>query len=207
MEILPVTPDRWDDFADLFTRPGPRGGGGPGSGGCWCMWWRQRTGSRERNRRAMRTLVKEGREPGLLAYEDGVAIGWVSVSPREDFGHLARSKHYGPAEPEEGVWSIVCFHIHPSARRKGVAKALLHAAVEHALRRGARAIEAYPHQRRPDYMGSAEMFEAAGFRPVRSASVRTIMRYVPRHTGQPTSRPAAKRATQSRSRAPRTRKK
>jgi GNAT superfamily N-acetyltransferase len=169
------------------------------------MWWRERGRSQERNRRAMRELVKEGREPGLLAYEDGIPVGWISVSPREDFGHLARSKHYGPVEEEEGVWSIVCFHIHPSARRRGVAKALLGAAVEHALRRGARVIEAYPHERRPDYMGSAAMFEDAGFRPVRSASVRTIVRYVPRHSGQSTSRPAARSATQSRSRTPRTR--
>jgi ribosomal protein S18 acetylase RimI-like enzyme len=154
----------------------------------------------------MRTLVKEGREPGLLAYEDGVAVGWVSVSPKEDYGHLARSKHYGFLEAEEGVWSIVCFHIHPSARHKGVAKTLLGAAVEHAVRRGARAIEAYPHGRRPDYMGSAAMFEAAGFRPVRTASVRTIMCYFPRHSGQSTSRPSAKPATQSRRRTPPTRR-
>lgn len=169
------------------------------------MWWRQRTGSRDRNRRALRTLVKDGREPGLLAYEDGVPIGWVSVSPRKEFGQLMRSKHYGPSEEEEGVWSIVCFHVHPSARHGGVAKALLAAAVEHALERGASAVEAYPHERRADYMGSPEMFKAAGFRPVRSAGVRTIVRYSERHSGQSTSRPSAKSATQSRRRTPPTR--
>jgi GNAT superfamily N-acetyltransferase len=209
VEIVPVRADRWDDLVDLFMRRGPRGGAGLGEGGCWCMWWRERTGSRERNRRAMRTLVKEGREPGLLAYEDGVPVGWVSVSPREDFGQLHRSKHYGPVVDEEGVWAIVCFHVHPTARHRGVAKALLGAAVEHALEHGASAVEAYPHERRADYMGSAEMFEAAGFRPVRSASVRTIVRYDPRYdarqTGQSTSRPSARSATQSRRRTPPTR--
>jgi GNAT superfamily N-acetyltransferase len=178
VEIAPVTPDRWDDLVDLFTRRGPRGGGGVGQQ-CWCMWWRERGRSRERNRRAMRTLVKEGREPGLLAFEDGVPVGWVSVAPRVDFGHLMRSKHYGPdAEEDEAVWSIVCFIVHPTARHRGVAKALLDAAVEHALSRGASAVEAYPHARVRDYMGSAQMFEAAGFRPLRRASVRTIVRYV-----------------------------
>jgi GNAT superfamily N-acetyltransferase len=206
VEIVPVTPERWDDLVDLFTRKGPRGGGGVGQW-CWCMWWRQRGRSREQNRRGMRTLVKEGREPGLLAYEDGVPVGWVSVSPRADFGHLSRSKHYGPREGEnDQVWSIVCFIVHPKARRKGVAKALLDGAVEHALSRGASAVEAYPHARTRDYMGSAEMFEAAGFRLLRSASVRTIVRYEPRHSGQSTSRPAAKSATQSRRRTPPTRK-
>jgi hypothetical protein len=38
MEIHPVTPERWPDLADLFTRPGPRGGT-PMTAGCWCMWW------------------------------------------------------------------------------------------------------------------------------------------------------------------------
>jgi GNAT superfamily N-acetyltransferase len=205
VEIAPVTPDRWVDLIDLFMRRGPRGGAGLGEGGCWCMWWRERTDSRERNRRGMRTLVKEGREPGLLAYEEGNPIGWVSVSPREDYGQLARSKHYGPVEEEVGVWSIVCFHVHPTARHRGVAKALLGAAVEHAFDHGASAVEAYPHQGRADYMGSAQMFEAAGFRRVRSTSVRTIVRYRPRHSGQSTSRPAARSATQSRRRTPPTR--
>jgi GNAT superfamily N-acetyltransferase len=169
------------------------------------MWWRQRTGSRECNRRAMRTLVKEGREPGLLAYEEGLPVGWVSVSPREDFGQLVRSKHYGPAKHEEGVWSIVCFHVHPAARHRGVAKAMLGAAVEHALEHAANAVEAYPHERRADYMGSAEMFEAVGFRPVRAAGVRTIVRYGAPQRGQSTSRPSARSATQSRRRTPPTR--
>ena len=205
MEVVPLTPDRWDDFVDLFMRKGPRGGAGLGEGGCWCMWWRQRTGNRERNRRAMRTLVKAGREPGLLAYAEGIPVGWVSVAPREDYGQLARSKHYGPVKEDEGVWAIVCFHVHPSARHRGVAKALLEAAVEHAARRGARAVEAYPHERRADYMGSREMFEAAGFREVRSGGVRTIVRYSPRQRGQSTSRPRARSDTQSRRRTPPTR--
>jgi GNAT superfamily N-acetyltransferase len=206
VEITPVTPDRWDDLVDLFTRRGPRGGGGPGAN-CWCMWWRHRHRSASGNRRALRALVKEGREPGLLAYEDGVPVGWVSVAPREEYGHLSRSKHYGPSEPEEGVWSIACFIVHPSARHKGVAKALLEGAVDHALGRGASAIEAYPHVRTRDYMGSGEMFASAGFQPVRAASVRTIVRYEPGQVGQSTSRPAAKSATQSRRRTPPRRKK
>jgi GNAT superfamily N-acetyltransferase len=150
--------------------------------------------------------VKAGKEPGLLAYEDGVPIGWVSVAPREDYGHLSRSRHYGATEPEEGVWCIVCFIVHPSARHRGVAKELLQAAVGHAVAKGASAVEGYPHTRRADYMGSAEMFASAGFEPVREASVRTIVRYEPRQAGQSTSRPAARSATQSRSRMPRTRK-
>jgi GNAT superfamily N-acetyltransferase len=205
VEIAPVTPERWDDLVELFRRRGPRGGVGPGAQ-CWCMWWRQRGRNAAANRRGLRVVVNGGNEPGLLAYENGAAVGWVSVAPHGEYGHLSRSKHYGVADGEEGVWSIACFIVDPSARHRGVAKALLAAAVEHAVARGASAVEGYPHSRRADYMGSAEMFASAGFEPVREASVRTIVRYRPRHSGQSTSRPAARSATQSRKRTPPTRK-
>jgi GNAT superfamily N-acetyltransferase len=145
--------------------------------GCWCMWWRRRTGDPRKNKRAMRALVRDGREPGLLAYEDGVPVGWVSLAPREEFGHLVRSRYYGPQDEDEeqGVWSIACFYVDPRAKRRGVASALLAAAVDHALARGATAVEAYPHER-GDYMGSPSMFAAAGFEAVRAARTRTIMR-------------------------------
>jgi hypothetical protein len=33
LTVLPVTPDRWDDFEKLFGKSGA-------CAGCWCMWWR-----------------------------------------------------------------------------------------------------------------------------------------------------------------------
>ena len=174
LAVHAVTPDRWDDFADLFTRPGPRGGT-PIPAGCWCMWWRRRTGNPDRNREAMKALVRDGREPGLLAYEGGSAVGWVAIAPREDFEVLVRSRKYGPTDSDKRVYAVTCFYVDPRAKRRGVARALLGAAVDHARKRGARAVESYPHER-GDYMGSPAMFAAAGFEPVRTTSVRTIMR-------------------------------
>jgi len=171
MEIAPVTPERWDDLADLFARKGPRGGT-PMTAGCWCMFWRQRTGDPGKNRRAMRGIVHEGREPGLLAYDEGTAVGWVSVAPREEYGQLVRSRNYGPRDDDEtGVWSIVCFYVDPRSKKQGVASALLKAAVAHALARGASAIEAYPHHK-GDYMGAEEHFVRLGFEHVRRAGAR-----------------------------------
>lgn len=175
VDVVPVTRDRWDDLVGLFERKGPRGGT-PVTAGCWCMWWRERTGSAERNKRAMETLVREGREPGLLAYESGLPVGWVSVGRREEYGQLVRSRTYRPVDDDPGIWAIVCFYVDPRAKRQGVSTALLEAAVEHALDRGATAIEAYPHER-GDYMGLPESFARLGFEPVRSAGKRTIMQY------------------------------
>jgi GNAT superfamily N-acetyltransferase len=174
LEIGPVSPERWTDLAELFERKGPRGGT-PMTAGCWCMWWRQRTGDGGKNKRNMRKLARNGREPGLLAYDDGAPVGWVAVAPRDEYGQLLRSRVYAPTDEDEGVWSIVCFYVDPRAKRKGVARALLEAAVDHALARGATAIEAFPHEK-GDYMGSLELFAEAGFEPLRVTAKRTLVR-------------------------------
>ena len=173
--IHPATPDRWSDLVDLFERPGPRGGT-PITSNCWCMFWRQRTGDGGKNKKAMKGLVSDGMEPGLIAYDDDVPVGWVSVAPRAEFGQLMRSRSYRPREEEDGIWSIVCFYVDRQAKKQGVREALLEAAVDHAERGGARAIEAYPHVD-GDYMGSHAAFERKGFVQVREAGKRVVMRY------------------------------
>lgn len=188
IEVKPVTPGRWADLVDLFERPGPRGGK-PVSSGCWCMYWRlpnaqftefwgRGTKRGTGNRAAMKKIVAQGREPGLLAYVDGIPAGWVSVAPRAEFPRLESSRALKPVD-DRPVWSIVCFYIHASYKRRGVATQLLRAAVEHAGRRGADTVEAYPV--RPGdgdpYTGFRPMFEAAGFEMIREGDRRSIMRY------------------------------
>lgn len=123
----------------------------------------------------MSGIVAAGGEPGLLAYEDDRAVGWVSIAPRDMYGQLMRSRTYGPFEPEEGVWAIVCFYVDPRSKRQGVATALMEAAVAHAFERGAKAVEVYPREG-GDYMGRREGYERLGFGPVRTAGPRTVMR-------------------------------
>ncbi len=205
LRVVPVTPDRWGDMCTLFEQRGPRGGHrNVPAYGCWCMYWRDRSlGHGEPKKRAMAKLVRGGREPGLLAYDRDDPVGWVSLGPREDFSALLASPQYrpretlgleaSPAEPPtsgrtsrspaatggggEAVWSLVCFTVDRQAQRSGVARALLAAAIEHAFARGATSVEAYPHKTdRANYMGHAELFEAAGFQPVRETSKRVVMR-------------------------------
>lgn len=182
MRVVPVTAERWDDLVALFSRPGPRGGmRNVPAYGCWCMYWRDRSLEHgEPKKRAMEEIVRAGREPGLLAYDDdGEPVGWVSLGPREDFAALLRSPQYRPREPGGGdsVWSLVCFTVDRNAQQQGVARALLAAAVEHAFAHGASSLEAYPHKtERVNYMGHVELFEEAGFVPVRETSKRVVMR-------------------------------
>ena len=129
----------------------------------------------------MERSVKSGDEPGLLAYTDGRAVGWVSVAPREQFGQLMRSRSYAPRDTATGVWYITCIYVHGSERHHGVARSLCEAAVTYAQTSGARAIEAFPATvgSRSDYMGSLSLYRGLGFSPIREVSTRTLVRLIP----------------------------
>ena len=189
LEIHAVTPDRWQDMVTLFERRGVRGGyRNVPAYGCWCMYWRDRTLEHgDAKKRAMAKLVRAGREPGLLAYEDGEPIGWVAIAPREEYTPLVRSPQYRPRDGGggEAVWSMVCFTIDKPSRRKGVRQALLNAAVDHAFAHGASSVEAYPHVAKTlDYMGHIDVFRRAGFVHVRDANKRSVMRIEPARAGR-----------------------
>jgi GNAT superfamily N-acetyltransferase len=166
-------------MVELFERRGPRGGyRNVPAYGCWCMYWRDRSLEHGTpKKRAMGAIVRAGREPGLLAYENGSPIGWVSVAPREDYAVLLQSPQYRPTDDDEGVWSIVCFAVDRAAQKRGVAGELLDAAVEHACTRGAIAVEAYAHRsKEDDYMGGLQLYLGRGFRIVRETRSRAIVR-------------------------------
>jgi GNAT superfamily N-acetyltransferase len=171
LEIHPLTAERLPDLAALFGQ-----GGDPKW--CWCSFFRLRNvdfkgATAETNRgvleRAVATTSAEGRAPGLVAYRDGEAIGWVSLGPRDDYARLQSSRVMAPID-DQPVWSIVCFVVARSARKQGVANALLEAAIAYAREHGARLLEGYPietdGQRIPAanvYKGTLTMFERAGF--------------------------------------------
>ena len=179
MEFHPLTPARWPHLVDLF---GPNGA----YSGCWCMWNRQTNAEfdanhGEPNRDSLRALVGE-RPPGLLGYDEDQPVGWVSLGPYRDFGRLARSPVAKPVD-ETPVWAITCFVVHRQWRGKGVASALLGAALDYADRQGATMIEAYPldagtkADNAAAWMGLASMFEAAGFtEAARRTPKRPVMR-------------------------------
>ena len=176
-EAHPATKERWPDLVELFDRPVVRT--------CFCMFYRKSgagTGVGAENRRAMKALVDRGIVPGLIGYEDGVPVAWVSLAPREDFAKLRRSPVMKPVD-DRPVWSIVCFFVDRRARGRGLSERMLRAAVDHARSCGARLLEAYPvdqeRRRHPDdmFFGARSMFDRAGFREVaRRKPTRPVMR-------------------------------
>ena len=87
---------------------------------------------------------------GLLAFDgDGDhAIGWMKLTPRAVVPKLRRLPVYRALDlgPDDGVFAIGCFLVHPAHRERGVARALLAAANAHVRGWGGRAIEAYPRR-------------------------------------------------------------
>jgi len=169
---------------------------------CWCSWFRLRnvdfqSATAASNRTVLESAVKttaaDGRAPGLVAYRDGEPIGWVSLGPRDDYERLQHSKVLAPID-NKPVWSIVCFVVSKKARKQGVARALLNAAMDYAGEHGATLLEGYPvetdGQRVPAahaYKGTVGMFEGAGFKVVerRQANSTTAPRPIVRRRVRP----------------------
>ena len=182
LRFHPLAPERWAHFEALF---GSRGA----CGGCWCMWWRlphsqfeQQKG--EANRQAMRALVESGAPTGLLAYDQGQAVGWCAVAPREAYPRLQRSRVLKPVD-DQPVWSVTCFFVAKSHRGQGLTVELLRAAIRHVRDLGGRVVEGYPIQPRQGaipaafaFTGLASSFLQAGFvECARRSETRPMMRF------------------------------
>lgn len=153
------------------------------------MWWRMKRSQFEkqkgqRNKAALKRIVRSGEIPGLVAYVQGQPIGWCAVAPRETYPVLERSRTLRRID-DQPVWSVVCFFVAKPFRHKGITVELLKAAVEYARKHGARIVEGYPVEPRksklPDafvWTGTSSAFRNAGFVEVlRRSETRPIMRY------------------------------
>ena len=174
LEFKPLKPENIGDLGTVL-----RGNFGAG---CWCMFPRMTDAQmRElpgtgplspRRREAMTRLAGLERAPGLLAYEDGEPAGWIAVAPRSELTRIVRSRATPPVD-DEPVWVIPCVTVRKTHRGRGIAIALIQAAVDYAGEHGAPAVEAYARQggeRTGDdnaYFGTEIMFRRAGFEVVR----------------------------------------
>jgi len=133
-ETHAVTPDRFEDFADVVNRSRR-------VNHCWCLSHRLQAAEIERlgggNReQAMRRLCEREHPPGVVTYLDGEPVGWCNIGPRAEITRLARSRLIRPVD-DVPVWSIVCVVV----RRVIVDKVLRHhcwKAPSHTPRRTAR---------------------------------------------------------------------
>jgi GNAT superfamily N-acetyltransferase len=128
-----------------------------------------------------RRIVERGPPPGLLAYDGGQAVGWCQLTPRDAVPGLDRLWRVARVDASP-VWSVSCFYVRKSHRRRGVSAGLLRHAVRTARRFGAPALEAYPldrsHTPSATSTGVMTTFLRAGFKEViRRTPSRPIMRH------------------------------
>ena len=130
---------------------------------------------------------RSGTTSGLVAYLDGVPVGWCAVEPRTEYPRLVSTVQVpweGRDEDraDSSVWAVTCFVTRAGYRKRGVSRALARAAVDHARSRGARALEGYPMTTRNAieeelHVGMVRTFADAGLTEVgRPTKRRAVMR-------------------------------
>lgn len=160
LSTRPLTPELWPALEAVLAPDGVEG--------CWCLNHRIPAGTTapvgEPARCEMERRTRAGEVSGVLAFVDRELAGWCAVDPRRAIpGHDVTQA--GAGDAGAGVWSIHCVWVRPEHRRRGVARALVEAAMELAAKAGAALLEAYPAA--PgfglDFTGSAKLFEELGF--------------------------------------------
>ncbi|NLX00580.1 MAG: GNAT family N-acetyltransferase, partial [Actinomycetales bacterium] len=124
----------------------------------------------------------------LVALAGDTPVGWCGVEPRTRLHHILSTrlvvKNTRFPLDDSDVWVIYCIFVPPAHRRHGVAQRVLTAAVAHAERSGAHAIEGLPMDlslRGGKYppgfsTGTLAMFEKEGFEAIASLpSGRTLV--------------------------------
>lgn len=171
-----VRPELVDAFLRLHSAAN-------GAGWCRCVAWWTRTwdGWEERteqeNLELRCALFEAGEHDGLLAFAGEEPVGWCQAGPRDRFEKLVSQLELTPSPT---TWAVTCFLVSPSHRRQGVAGTLLAAAAGFARAAGATRLEGYPRagvELADDdaWTGTARLFEAAGFREVRTVGRRAVL--------------------------------
>ena len=182
LTFRPLTPEVWSAFEDLFSDSAV-------CKKCWCMYWRIGNTYRRRpgaaNKADFRAIVDDGPSPGLLAFDGDVAVGWCQLTPRDALPVMERNWRLKRIDALP-VWSISCFYVRKSHRKRGVTRALIRAALAAAKRAKAPALEAYPLDRdlspSATSTGVVTTFAQAGFETVACHfPPRPIMRHDLKH--------------------------
>jgi GNAT superfamily N-acetyltransferase len=166
--------------------------------GCYCRFWHFTGGPRDWLMRCAQTpelnaaefetqFVLGGEDVrGLVAITpEHEVLGWLKLAPAASVQKIYDQRLYRAlpcfSGDRSGVYTIACVQVREDQRRRGIARAMLHRAVEVARAWGALSIEAFP-RRDTDMsdasrmMGPLEVFEELGFQVVRDFSPYPVLR-------------------------------
>ncbi len=134
--VRELSKDRLDEFLRFFDNEAFSNN--PWWKGCYCMFledpcpdseWDASEKDRAKHRAAKAERIGSGQSHGFLAYVKGEVAGWCNAAPRASYVNMRRFS-VAVEDPREPVGSITCFIVKPAFRRKGVATALLNAALK-----------------------------------------------------------------------------
>lgn len=197
LHVEPIRPEHLDGFGRLFEGA---------SSSCFCRYWEFRGTKNEwLDRCAHRPLenfeeqavaVREanGSPLGLVALDASrepadALVGWMKLTWRSAVPKLRNLPVYRQLDAhvlgsDVITLSVGCFLVHPSARGKGVARALLAGAEPFAREHGAQAIEGYPRrasERLYDeevWQGPERLFRELGYAAVHDVAPYPVYRKV-----------------------------
>jgi len=117
-----------------------------------------------------RSLIKEEKMQGYLAYDDGKVVGWCNVNERENYAYLDELFSYAKYERTPGkTKAVFCFLVSEEHRGKGIANDFLNRICEDSKAEGFERVEAYPFADAGmefQFHGTAKMYERNGFEKI-----------------------------------------
>jgi GNAT superfamily N-acetyltransferase len=166
--------------------------------GCHCRYWHFDGTAREWLARCVQEPEENAREMaaalqatsaemrGLVAHTpSGELVGWLKLAPAPVLSKLYGQRLYKGLPcfggPREGVWAVGCLLVREDWRRRGVARALIAAAIPAARAWGARALEAFPRSDTDAadaamMLGPLKTFLEAGFEVVHDSRPYPVLR-------------------------------
>lgn len=140
--VKPLDESTWDAFDKLVESDGGVWGG------CWCIGFHMDPngpkGQLRPHRESKRRLVCEGRAEAALVFVGEEAAGWCQFGKTAELPNIKNRRNYEAALTDLPDWRIPCFYVGKRFRKRGVANAALHGALEQIAAQGGGVVEAYP---------------------------------------------------------------
>ena len=124
------------------------------------------TCTRAASRAMIINRINENELQGYMVFENDRPIGWCNANNRLNFQRLIRDYDLIDS-PNDNVYSIVCFLIHPEYRRQGITQKILEKIITDHSNTNYDYIEAYPKKGESsngNFNGPLELYKRNGFK-------------------------------------------
>jgi len=140
----PLTPQTWNDFAQLVEANNGVWGG------CWCIGFHPEGLPKgctvERNRSLKQRHVENGTVHQILVYDRDECVGWCQYGSPSELPNINNPGSYAKKLVELPDWRIGCIFTGSRHRGSGVARVAVAAALDAIRAAGGGIVEAYPEQ-------------------------------------------------------------